>query len=173
MKTKSSKSQKKKRSPLFWLSIIALPLAIVVGTVWINDYNHDRQVDSEEDVTFAKIETFVNGIKKDLDREIPQGKWKIAKSCDAPNTKGDFEEYSCSYEVRSDSTDVPIDNFASTLKRFFITRPIEVTATDISGYEKPDADSGCNIFYGRGEENYSVVACTSGSHSIRYDLVQR
>lgn len=168
MPASKQKPIKKKRSPLFWLLVIAIPLAVIIGAVWIWDYSYDQQVNKEEDATFAKIETFVNNIKNDLNKEIPEGNWKISKICIAPGTKGDFEEYSCAYGVTSDSEISYKEKFLS-IARKFSSKNLQVSESGITyGMHVDYKNVNCRAYYERGGVDTSGFKCSSRSHTLRY-----
>lgn len=67
---------------------------------YISQLRYEQQL-LKEDVTFARMETFVNIAKVRLDQELPEGKWEINKYCEKPGSKGDIDTYNyhCVYGV--------------------------------------------------------------------------
>lgn len=137
------------------------------------DYSYDQDVKQAEDIKFAKIETYLSLIKSRLDREIPEGNWKIEKSCDAPNTKGDFDEYSCEYSVTSEvSSDFKERQLS--IARSFSTKDLYETEQKVTYGMYPIIENvGCSTYYDRTTQNMSGFRCTSGSHDLRYTLKNR
>lgn len=134
---------------------------------------YNLQVDHEDDIKFAKIETYVDLIKKQLDREIPEGKWVIEKDCHKPGTKGSFEEYGCEYGITSEVS-ASFKEQQLNIVRSFSSRDLYVDDNKVTyGMYPPIENVGCDTFYERDAANISGLRCTSSSHKVRYPLAVR
>ena len=103
---KPKKKDTKSSNPLRALVIaLAVTFAVLGCIAWLH-YIFDLQYQQKllkEDVTFARVETFVNTAKVRLEQEFPEGEWRVESRCSAPGVKGPPMYYECSYRVLSNA----------------------------------------------------------------------
>lgn len=156
------------------LSVLVLIVLSVVIYAWISRIQYDEKV-TKEDITFARIETYVNTAKAYLESELPNGGWQIEKYCKEPGSKGTIDEYMCSYGV------VASHDLGSTEALRYIAQTITGDATiyiypdhpsfSFSTEFDPKLPKSCGFYSWEEEEKrLAVVDCDSGSVVTRYDL---
>lgn len=168
------KKQKKKIWP--WVLVIGIILTLFGFIMYVHydNYRTQQKINYEEDIKFAKIESYVDLVKARLDREIPEGRWEIIKECRAPHTKGSFDTYRCTDYVTSDSTGdfkTRLDEIVGQLSTQIDEGSITETAyTFKAAVDKPELT--CIAIYSRDNgQGESGVSCDERSHRIRYTLV--
>ena len=96
MPSKKSKKNDKRNNPTRALLIVLTVTFIVLGGItilrYISDLKHQQEL-LKEDITFARMETFVSTAKVRLEQEFPEVKWKVESYCSAPGVKGGADFY--------------------------------------------------------------------------------
>jgi len=173
MKAASPKQTRNRKSKLFWVLAIALPLFLLIGGVWFYDYTYDRNVDAQEDVKYARIETFIDVVKLRLEREVPEGRWEISKYCDAPNTKSSFNEYACGIWLKSDISSNDKTEIVNIAKEYSTKELYVSKDKETYGIYYPYIEGGCSLYFTELTSYKAAFTCRSGSRAIRYPLIDR
>ena len=101
---KPKKKDTKSSNPLRALVIVLAVTFAILGCIALLRYIFDLQYQQKllkEDITFARIETFVNTAKVRLKQEFPEAEWRVEGFCREPGVKGGADFYGCYYEVTS------------------------------------------------------------------------
>ena len=156
------------------LSVLALVTISIGFYVLVTRIQYEQKV-AQEALTYARIETYVNTAKVYLEQELPDGGWEIEKYCDAPNSKGSFDEYMCVYGVVATRDLGDMEN----LKRIG-----QGITGDQNVYLYPDHPSfsfntetdqqlpkSCNFYSWEDHgQRLATVQCDAGSVITRYEL---
>lgn len=173
MPAKKQKPTKKKRSPLFWLGIFIIPIALFLSGLAVNDFINNLKQQQAEDNTDAKIEAFVQNVKSDLDKEIPDGKWEISKYCAESRVKGDLLGYSCSYDIQSKQR---INSDAKLIEIFdkHIQSKSNYHHNELSKYSiyygKIDPETTCSLLI-HDDHSHTSIGCGTSPKTPRYKIV--